>query len=269
VREIEVRDLAGLDELTAASALYRAVFGYTDPEFGISPRLLAALRENAGSVIGAFDGDELVGFCYGFTAVEDGEIYHYSQAAAVAARAQGTGVGRRLKLAQAEVARRTGARTMRWTFDPYALRNAHFNFAVLGATAIRFLPDYYGDDSDRLLASWHLAPEPGSPPDAPGKDPHTDVVAAIRGDDAEAGATTGDHRVEVATEADNHRAGVTADGHRAEVVTTADEHRAAPDPGDRSELRRRLIEQFATGARLVAVTREGAAATYTFEAAGT
>ncbi|MBM2616656.1 GNAT family N-acetyltransferase [Actinoplanes sp. LDG1-06] len=156
--EIEVRDLAGLGEWSAASALYRSVFGYVEPEFGVSPRLLAALHENSGSVIGAFDRGELVGFCYGFTAVEDGVIYHYSQAAAVAARAQGAGVGRRLKFAQAEAARRTGARTMRWTFDPYALRNAHFNFAVLGATAIRFLPDYYDDgSSDRVLVSWDLS----------------------------------------------------------------------------------------------------------------
>ncbi|XVV08415.1 GNAT family N-acetyltransferase [Actinoplanes sp. CA-131856] len=154
---IVVRDLAGLGEWTAASALYRSVFGYEQPEFGVSPRLLAALRENAGTVIGAFRGAELVGFCYGFSAVEEGELYHYSQAAAVAPGLQGAGVGRKLKQAQAEAARGTGARTMRWTFDPYALRNAHFNFTVLGATAIRFLPDYYDDgDSDRLLVSWDL-----------------------------------------------------------------------------------------------------------------
>ncbi|MBL7259503.1 GNAT family N-acetyltransferase [Paractinoplanes lichenicola] len=154
---IEVRDLAGLHEWSLASALYRAVFGYTHPEFGISPRLLAALRENSGSVIGAFDGPALVGFCYGFTAVDSGEIYHYSQAAAVAPRSQGLGIGRRLKFAQAEAARATGARTMRWTFDPYALRNAHFNLSVLGATAVKFLPDYYDDgSSDRLLVTWNL-----------------------------------------------------------------------------------------------------------------
>jgi predicted GNAT superfamily acetyltransferase len=155
---ILVRDLIGLAEWSAASALYRSVFGYDQPEFGISPRLLAALRENAGTVLGAFDGaGELVGFCFGFSAVEGGELYHYSQAAVVAPGLQGAGVGRRLKHAQAEAARVTGARTMRWTFDPYALRNAHFNFAVLGATAIRFLPDYYDDgDSDRLLVSWDL-----------------------------------------------------------------------------------------------------------------
>jgi predicted GNAT superfamily acetyltransferase len=155
---IVVRDLEGLGEWSAASALYRRVFAYEQPEFGISPRLLAALRENAGSVLGAFaEGGELVGFCYGFSAVEAGELYHYSQAAVVAPGLQGSGVGRRLKQAQAAVARATGARTMRWTFDPYALRNAHFNLGVLGATAIRFLPDYYDDgQSDRLLVSWDL-----------------------------------------------------------------------------------------------------------------
>ncbi len=155
---IVVRDLIGLGEWSAASALYRSVFGYDQPEYGISPRLLAALRENGGSVLGAFDDTgDMVGFCYGFSGVEDGEVYHYSQAAVVAPHVQGAGVGRKLKQAQAEAARATGARTMRWTFDPYALRNAHFNFSVLGAAAIRFLPDYYDDGhSDRVLISWDL-----------------------------------------------------------------------------------------------------------------
>ncbi|MEV6302812.1 GNAT family N-acetyltransferase [Actinoplanes sp. NPDC051861] len=155
---VVVRDLDGLAEWTAASALYRSVFGYTAPEWGLSPRLLAALGENSGTVIGAFGQDsELIGFCYGFCAVEGGEIYHYSQAAVVAPGAQGGGVGRLLKRAQAEAARRTGAGTMRWTFDPYAIRNAHFNFAVLGAVGIRFLPDFYGvAGTDRVLVSWDL-----------------------------------------------------------------------------------------------------------------
>ncbi|GAA1623147.1 GNAT family N-acetyltransferase [Actinoplanes couchii] len=163
--EVVVRELSGLAEWTAGSALYRSVFGYTQPEFGVSPRLLAALRENSGSVIGALAGDTVVGFCYGFSAVDNGEVYHYSQAAVVAPEAQGRGVGRLLKQAQATVARATGARTMRWTFDPYAIRNAHFNLGVLGAAGIRFLPDYYGDDTDRVLVSWDLwhARKPGAP----------------------------------------------------------------------------------------------------------
>ncbi|MER6757992.1 GNAT family N-acetyltransferase [Micromonospora echinofusca] len=172
---IVARDLAGLAERTAASALYRSVFGYEGPEHAVSPRLLAALGENAGTAIGAFDEDGcLVGFCYGFTGVEHGELYHYSQAAVVDAQVQGRGVGRLLKHAQADAARRVGAHTMRWTFDPYALRNAHFNLNVLGAVGIRFLPDFYDDGgSDRVLVRWDLDRAGGSTPTpAPG---HTAV----------------------------------------------------------------------------------------------
>ncbi|MEH1099609.1 GNAT family N-acetyltransferase [Micromonospora sp. CPCC 205561] len=166
---IVARNLAGLAEWTAASALYRSVFGYSGPEHAVSPRLLAALAANSGTVLGAFDeAGCLVGFCYGFTAVQDGDLYHYSQAAVVDARSQGRGVGRLLKHAQAEAARRTGAGTMRWTFSPYGLRNAHFNLRVLGATGIGFLPDFYDDgDSDRILVRWDLT-GPGRPDGVPG-----------------------------------------------------------------------------------------------------
>src|SRR5690349_17654540 len=114
--DVVVRELDGIAEWVAAGALYREVFGYTEPGWGLNPRLLAALRENGGSVIGALTGDgELVGFCYGFTGAEAGEVYHYSQAALVKAGVQGAGIGRSLKYAQAAVARLTGVRTMRWT----------------------------------------------------------------------------------------------------------------------------------------------------------
>ncbi|MBQ1074970.1 GNAT family N-acetyltransferase [Micromonospora sp. C31] len=189
-RGIVARDLAGLGERTAASALYRSVFGYEGPEHAVSPRLLAALGENAGTAIGAFDSDgTLVGFCYGFTGVEHGELYHYSQAAVVDARAQGRGVGRLLKHAQADAARRAGVHTMRWTFDPYALRNAHFNLTVLGAVGIRFLPDFYDDGgSDRVLVRWDLdRPGGGGPAPAPGPaavgSPADDRTAAPEPDD--------------------------------------------------------------------------------------
>ncbi|GLY06770.1 GNAT family N-acetyltransferase [Actinoplanes sp. NBRC 101535] len=207
---VTVRELDTLTEWTAASALYRSVFDYRDPEWALSPRLLAALRENSGSVIGAFDPHGvMVGFCFGFCAVEDGEIYHYSQAAVVAPGAQGGGVGRELKRAQALVARRTGAHSMRWTFDPYALRNAHFNLHVLGATGIRFLPDFYGTaGADRVLVRWDL-----------------DGTASPR----------------------------TRKG--SSVVAPAGESIAAPGAEDRVWLRRELLDRFAGGGVLTAVTR--------------
>ncbi|MEV6348235.1 GNAT family N-acetyltransferase [Actinoplanes sp. NPDC051851] len=205
--DVDVRDLEGPAEWNGAVRLYREVFGYRDPTWGINPRLLAALRDNAGTAIGAFRGGELIGFCYGFTAVDAGGIYHYSQAAAVAPAAQGSGVGRLLKHAQAERARATGARSLRWVFDPYALRNAHFNLTTLGAHGLRFLPDYYGEPgTDRVLISWDLA---GGAPHRPGPS----------------------------------------------VVVAAGETYAAERPAERSWLRRELLERFAEGGRLVAVTR--------------
>ncbi|AEV83225.1 hypothetical protein ACWT_2205 [Actinoplanes sp. SE50] len=255
--DVVVRQLDGIAEWTAAGLLYRSVFGYTAPEWGLNPRLLAALRENGGTVIGALgENGELVGFCYGFTGLQDGEIYHYSQAAVVAPAAQGTGIGRLLKHAQAAAARLTGARTMRWTFDPYALRNAHFNFAVLRATGLRFLPDFYGEPgTDRVLVSWNLdqavpsdtAQPPTIVPPIPGTSPatrHADGLPATGHADSMPGAGGG-------VGAGRGRAGP-GDGR---IVVAAGERVAAPDPADRGWLRRELVTRFAEGGRLVDVVR--------------
>jgi predicted GNAT superfamily acetyltransferase len=145
-----------------AADLYRSVFGYADAATGVSPKLLRGLLENSGSALGAFDADgRILGFCYGFSAVDNSgqqaAIYHYSQATAIAAGAQGRGIGRLLKRAQADVAVRTGAATMRWSYDPYLARNAHFNLNSLGARGRWFVPDFYREpDTDRIVVEWEL-----------------------------------------------------------------------------------------------------------------
>ena len=142
----------------AAGELYRDVFGYAPTAQALSPRLLMGLLENGGSALGAIDDDDrLLGFCYGFVGIENGRAHHYSQAAVVADAAQGMGLGRSLKLAQAAVARRTGVDRMRWAYDPYNVRNAHFNLAVLGAAGIRFIPDFYDEPgTDRVIVEWEF-----------------------------------------------------------------------------------------------------------------
>jgi predicted GNAT superfamily acetyltransferase len=146
-----------------AAELYRSVFGYDHPSYGINPRLLAGLTANGGSVVGALDPDDrLVGFAYGFLGSDGTDSYHYSQSAVVAADLQGQGVGRRLKLAQREVALRSGCTSMRWAYDPMLTRNAHFNLDVLGACGIAFKPDLYDEPgTDRILIDWDLTREPG------------------------------------------------------------------------------------------------------------
>jgi predicted GNAT superfamily acetyltransferase len=161
---IAIRDLAEPDELRATAALYRQVFGRDD---AVNPRLLTALRENSGIVLGAFDGIELVGFVYGFLARDaaDGELYHYSQTAAVRTDQRGRGVGRLLKLAQRDRVLDQGIEHMRWAYDPHRTGNARFNLDVLGAEARWFAENLYGTESvagqpehttDRLILDWDL-----------------------------------------------------------------------------------------------------------------
>ncbi|WP_460351188.1 GNAT family N-acetyltransferase [Actinoallomurus acanthiterrae] len=169
--QLTVRPLTTSAEMRAGVEVYRAAFALAATDPAVSPRLLAALQRNAGSVIGAFAGDELVGFTYGFLGSDSGTVYHYSQVAAVHPDWQGRGVGRALKLSQRDYVLSTGVRLMRWAFDPLRTRNAHFNLDVLGATGRWFLRDFYGVEdigrdpgmrTDRLIVEWDLLRPPGS-----------------------------------------------------------------------------------------------------------
>lgn len=161
---MEIRSLHGWSEREAAVELYRATFGLADTDPAMTPKLVAALQHNGGSAVGAFEAHgRLVGFAYGFLGVDraGGRPYHYSQAAVVADSHQGRGIGRRLKLAQADVARATGVDTMRWAYDPVQARNAHFNLDVLGARGRWFYRNYYDRDdaagrTDRVVVEWDL-----------------------------------------------------------------------------------------------------------------
>ncbi|MEQ4203731.1 GNAT family N-acetyltransferase [Actinopolymorpha sp. B9G3] len=171
---LTVRPLEQPAEMKASVELYRAVLELGPSAPAVSPRLLWALRRNGGSVIGAFDGERLVGFAYGFVGKDatSGEVYHYSQAAVVHPQWQGRGVGRALKSGQRAYVLGTGITTMRWSYDPVRAGNGHFNLDVLGARARWFVPNLYGVEdmgrdpghpSDRLIVEWDLAGPPAPP----------------------------------------------------------------------------------------------------------
>lgn len=188
---VTVRSLTTAAEMRAGVEVYRTAFALSATDPAVSPRLLAALARNAGSVIGAFAGDELVGFTYGFLGSDSSTVYHYSQVAAVLPAWQGRGVGRALKLSQREYVLSTGITVMRWAFDPVRTHNAHFNFDVLGATGRWFTRDLYGvEDSgrdpgmrtDRLIVEWDLVA--GAARDLP-RPPHTGWGEARREEDGD------------------------------------------------------------------------------------
>jgi predicted GNAT superfamily acetyltransferase len=80
-------------------------------------------------------------------------------------------VGFKLKLAQRERALATRVHDIRldeitWTFDPLQSKNAHLNFAKLGAVSESYKPDFYGretssvlhqNSTDRLWVRWPIA----------------------------------------------------------------------------------------------------------------
>lgn len=166
--EFEVRDVTSPDELNLCVRLYEEVFRLGPGDGSINTRLLVGLVRNSGIVVGAFAGAEMIGFALSFLALdrERQTHYQYSQLAVVTEAAQGRGVGRQLKNAQRDAARSMGVVEMRWSFDPFLVRNAHFNLNVLEARAFKLERNLYGtyahgldveETTDRLLVVWDLS----------------------------------------------------------------------------------------------------------------
>ncbi len=189
VRDIVIRQLIDMDDLSATVDLQKAVWRMHDIEVS-SPHTLRAIAHSGGGVIGAVSRrhchvvarshshhrmrEQLVGFCFGFGTLRAGELWLWSHMAGVHPDFQGQGIGLQLKLAQREWALAQGYRWMAWTFDPMQAGNANFNFNRLGVTARGYSVDHYGvmQDginaglaSDRLEAQWELEAPP--PPPSP------------------------------------------------------------------------------------------------------
>jgi len=161
---IVVRKCAGLEEFQRCVALQREIWGEEDIE--VEPAtLFVVATETGGQVLGAFDGERLVGYTLALVGFADGKVFLHSHMTGVHGDYRDRGVGRRLKLFQREEALGRGIRLIVWTFDPLAVRNAHFNLNRLGAIARKYLPNLYGLTTsplhgglptDRLWVEWPL-----------------------------------------------------------------------------------------------------------------
>lgn len=152
------------DDLAAIGSVIDAIW---HPAPGSEPVNLLILRvlEHTGSYCAiARSGQEIIGACIGFLAVEPAGCLH-SHLTGVIASAEGRHVGLALKLDQRAWALEHGLSSIEWTFDPLVRRNAYFNCVKLAAVPREYLPDFYGvmDDrtnvgqgSDRLVAEWNL-----------------------------------------------------------------------------------------------------------------
>jgi predicted GNAT superfamily acetyltransferase len=162
---IEIRRLATRSECEQAVALQKKIWGFADIEL-LPVRLFLVAGRIGGQAFGAFDDDQMIGFCLAIPGVKPGpKTYLHSHMLGVLPEYHNYGIGRTLKLAQREEALERGIGLIEWTFDPLEIKNAYFNIEKLGAIVRRFVFNQYGTTSsplhggmptDRCTAEWWI-----------------------------------------------------------------------------------------------------------------
>ena len=157
---LRISQVSSIEEMEAVSDFFCKVWA-GGPEVVPFDLGIAVLHVGA-YCSAAYDGDEMVAASFGFRGVfNDKDILHSHVTGSFQA-----GAGYELKQHQFNWAKQQGLAGITWSFDPLVRRNCVFNFDKLGATAVEYLPNFYGtmtdeinagDDSDRLFVYWDLA----------------------------------------------------------------------------------------------------------------
>jgi predicted GNAT superfamily acetyltransferase len=164
--EVELRPLNTLGQFDDALEIMVATWG----AFQLPPReVITALAHSGNVPLGAYDGEQLVGFVLGWAGVDEWGLHVHSHMLAALPERRHHGVGFALKLGQRAQALDQDIHMARWTFDPLVARNAWLNLGKLGAVADRFVRAFYGemtdeinrgDRTDRLVIRWDLDRDP-------------------------------------------------------------------------------------------------------------
>ena len=169
---IEIRPVKSIDNIKQIEDIQRATWGMEDLDV-IPARMFHAMRANGACLLGAFDGEKMVGFVFGLLGMMEGlderidqvaaaRLLMYSVTMGILPEYQREGIGYRLKIAQREFALRIGVRLITWTYDPLESLNGYLNFRKLGVVCHSYLQNYYGQmsginvglPSDRFYVEW-------------------------------------------------------------------------------------------------------------------
>lgn len=168
--EIVIRRLLTVPEFEQAVDLQKIYWG-DDGEALVPMHMLHSLARHGGHVLGAFDGDKMIGVLIGFIGTDIdlddidarpamANLLIMSKRMVVLPEYRGQQIGYKLKMAQRDVAMKQGIRLVTWTFDPLLATNAHLNIRKLGAISQRYALDYFGNTdqqnlgADRLVVDW-------------------------------------------------------------------------------------------------------------------
>lgn len=167
---IEIRPATSWADCLQCEALQRRIWQTADGSDVVPASLLITALKNGGLLLGAYEGQEMQGFVFGFLGAEgEGErriIKHCSHMLAVLPEFRNLGLGLNLKKKQRDYLMSKGIDLVTWTYDPMQLANAKLNIKRLGAIARRYIRDAYGKmvdvinsgiSSDRFEAEWWLS----------------------------------------------------------------------------------------------------------------
>ena len=164
MKVVTYRDLTTLDDFAAVVDLERRIWG---PGYGdvVPLPILAVSVHRGGILIGAFEGERMIGFVYSMPGIKDGKATQWSHMLGVVDEFRQAGTGYRLKLLQRDRALAIGVDLIEWTYDPLQAANAHLNFARLGVVVDEYLENVYGESgsplhqgnpTDRFVAEWFI-----------------------------------------------------------------------------------------------------------------
>jgi len=166
--EIDIKLIDTPEEMASVEELQRLVWPGDQTEI-VPVHILRAATNNGGVLIGAYEGEQLIGFVFGFPGIEDKStgprLKHVSHMAGIHPDYRDRGLGFSLKRAQWQIVRNQGLDHINWTYDPLQSRNAYLNISKLGAVCNTYIPEYYGEmrdglnvgfPSDRFKVDWWL-----------------------------------------------------------------------------------------------------------------
>ena len=161
---ITIRKLSTIEEIKRIQPLEQKVWGANS--IPIHQTFTAAT--NGGLVIGAFIGEEIVGFSYSFPGFANGKTFLCSHMLGIHPDYQLMGIGKQLKDEQLKLAVEMGYELITWTFDPLESRNAYLNTTKLFGICSTYLENWYGEmedglnkglPSDRFKIEWWISSE--------------------------------------------------------------------------------------------------------------
>ncbi|GJM42328.1 MAG: hypothetical protein DHS20C20_26100 [Ardenticatenaceae bacterium] len=171
--QITIRPLSSHEDYQQTRQIHMIVWG-VDVSETIPPLTVHALQHNGGTLLGAYDGEQLVGFILGtlgaiqspnrIDQIAAARLKIYSVIMGILPEYQNQGIGTQLKLAQREAAMKEGIRLITWTYDPLESRNGRFNIGKLGAVCNKYYRDFHGPmagrnaglASDRFEVEWWI-----------------------------------------------------------------------------------------------------------------